>query len=42
VVGTEDLCDQFIDQKVNLWVEDVKELAKIAKEEPQLALAAYT
>ncbi len=42
VVETEDFRNKFVDSKVRSWVKDVEELAKIAKEEPQLALAAYT
>ena len=42
VVGTEDFRNQYIKEKVNKWVQDVRSLAKIAQEEPQAALSAYT
>ena len=42
VVGTSEFKNKFVDSKVESWVNDIKDLAKIAEEEPQLALAAYT
>ena len=34
--------DLYVSQKVENWVSDVKDLAKIAIDEPQVALSAYT
>ena len=34
--------NEFVDSKVKSWVSDVKDLAKNAEEEPQLAFAAFT
>ena len=42
VVGTTEYKNRFIDSKIKGLVEDVIELAKIAEEEPQLALTEYT
>ncbi len=42
VVGTIDYRNSYVDAKVTAWIEDVKQLAEIAKEEPKIALAAYT
>ena len=42
VVGTEEYRNSYVDAKVTAWIEDVKQLAEIAKEEPQIALTAYT
>ena len=42
VVGTEDFKYKYVTEKVNKWVQDVKSMAKVAQEEPQAALSAYT
>jgi len=42
VVGTTEYKNNFVDLKIKCWEKDVIELAKIAEEEPQLALTAYT
>ena len=34
--------DSYVIGKVSKWVQDVEELSLIAKDEPQLALAAFT
>ena len=42
VIGSEEFKINYINAKVQGWVEDVKELANIAEEEPQIAYCAYT
>ena len=42
VIGNERFKAQFVNNKVKKWVLDVEALAKIANEEPQAALSAYT
>ena len=42
VIGHENYQQQYVSSKVDKWVEDVAALAKIALDEPQFALAAYT
>ena len=42
VVGTENFRNQYVTAKVNKWVQDVTSLAKIAEDEPQAALSAYS
>jgi hypothetical protein len=41
VIGTEEFKEQYVKDKVEKWVKDVKQLADIAKEDPQAALSAY-
>ena len=41
-IGSDDFKNQYVTAKVNKWIDDVKDLAKIALEEPQAALSAYT
>lgn len=40
-IGSQDFKDTYVSQKVQKWVEDVNQIAKIAKEEPQAAICAY-
>ena len=40
-LGTEEFKMSYVKAKVEKWVEDVEELAQIAKDEPQAALSAY-
>ena len=40
-LGSEAFKLNFITKKVEKWVQDVQDLAKIAKEEPQAALSAF-
>ena len=40
VIGNNTFKEKFVFEKVDMWVKDVKELAKIAMEEPQAALSA--
>ena len=42
VIGSETLKETYVQNKVNKWVEDVVELAKIADDEPQAAYASFT
>ena len=42
VIGSDDFRKRYVSDKVAKWGEDVTELAKIAIEEPQAALSAYT
>ena len=42
VIGSEDYRDLYVKTKISSWIEDVKQLAEIAKEEPQIAYAACT
>ena len=42
VIGSEEFKNRYINAKVQGWVEDVKELASIAEDEPQSAYCAYT
>ena len=42
VIGSENYRDLYVKNKVSSWIEDVKQLAEIAKEEPQIAYSAYT
>ena len=42
VIGSESFKTSYINAKVEGWIEDVKELASIAEDEPQLAYCAYT
>ena len=39
-IGTEEFKEQYVKDKVEKWVKDVKQLADIAKEDPQAALSA--
>ena len=41
-IGSEDFKDLYVSMKVEKWVEDINDLAKIAVDEPQIAYAAYT
>ena len=41
-VGTAEYERSYVKDKVDAWVKDVKELAVIANDEPQLALSAFT
>ena len=41
-IGQEEFKNQYVSSKIDKWVKDLKELAKIAEVEPQAALSAYT
>ena len=41
VIGSDEFRVEYITKKVEKWMEDVEQLAEIAKEEPQVALSAY-
>ena len=42
VVGNAEFKEMYVRKKVNTWIQDVDQLAAIAKDEPQIALCAYT
>jgi hypothetical protein len=42
VIGTESFKELYVSEKVKKWVQDVEELAEIAKEEPQAVYSNYT
>ena len=42
VIGSDAFRKTYVTNKVNKWVDDVTDLSKIAKEEPQIAYSAYT
>ena len=42
VIGSAEYKEEYVSLKVNKWVEDVEELANIAKDEPQATYASYT
>ena len=42
MIGSKDFRETYVKAKVAKWVDDVNQLSKIAKEEPQLAHCAYT
>ena len=41
VIGSSAFREEYINEKIDKWIEDIKELANIGKDEPQLAYAAY-
>ena len=41
-MGTTEFREEYVSNKVSKWVEDVKNLALIAKSEPQNAYAVFT
>jgi hypothetical protein len=41
-IGSDDFRTKYVSEKVSKWVEDITELSKIAAEDPQAALSAYT
>ena len=42
VIGSTTFRSDYVTKKVSKWIEDVNDLSKIAKEEPQVAYSAYT
>ena len=40
-IGSDEGKCTFVENEVKEWITDIKELARIAKSEPQLAYAAY-
>ncbi len=40
-IGSKDFKEEYINKKVKCWVDDVMELANVAKEEPQFVYSAY-
>ena len=41
VIGSPEFKEKYISEKVTKWVEDVNELSRIAKDEPQAAYSCY-
>ena len=41
-IGTRQFIEQVVRKKVETWIEEIKELTTLAKQEPQLAYSAYT
>ena len=42
VVGKADFKEKYVKNKVDSWIQDVEQLSDIAKDEPQIALSAFT
>ena len=42
VVGSEEFKKQYVENKISKWVQDIKTLAEIAKDEPQAVYSCYT
>ena len=42
VIGSHEFRETYVSNKVNKWVEDVTELSKLAKDEPQAVYSCYT
>ena len=42
VLGSEDFHRSYVANKISKWVQDVEQLSQIGREEPQVALSAYT
>ena len=42
VIGSDCYKFQYVSDKVNKWIKDIEPLSKIAVEEPQVALSAFT
>ena len=42
VIGSEEHKNEYVSSKVLKWVPDLKDLAKIAKDDPQAVLSAFT
>ena len=42
VIGSDEFKEQYVMNKVDKWIEDVEELAKIAKDEPQAVYPCFT
>ena len=41
VIGSNDFKEEYVNEKIDRWIEDVHQLAEFAKEEPQSALSAF-
>ena len=42
VIGKKDFKEKYVASKIEKWIDDIKELAKIGIDEPQAALSGYT
>ena len=41
-LGSEEFKELYVSNKVQKWVQDVEELAKIASDEPQVVYSCFT
>ena len=41
VVGQESFKNEYVDQKIKKWIQDINDLAYVANDEPQAAMSAY-
>ena len=41
VIGNDRFKEDYVNRKIEKWIQDIEDLAKIAKDEPQLAYAAF-
>jgi hypothetical protein len=41
-IGSENFRTKYVSEKVEKWITDMEELSRIAEDEPQVALSAYT
>ena len=42
VIGSQEFKAQYVSEKVKKWTEDVQELSRLAKDEPQAVYSCYT
>ena len=42
VIGSRQFRSEYVTDKINKWIQDVEEIAEIAKDEPQIAYSAFT
>ena len=42
VIGSECYKEEYVSKKVEKWIQDIEQLAQIAKDEPQAVLSSYT
>ena len=42
VIGSSDFKERYVKKKIDNWIKDVEQLSDVAKDEPQLALCAFS
>ena len=42
VIGSPEFKERYVKKKIDSWITDVEQLSAIAKDEPQVALSAFT
>ena len=42
MIGSRQFRSEYVTDKINKWIQDVEEIAEIAKDEPQIAYSAFT